>query len=60
MRLVCQGKYSLAQYSKNCRGKKIIDILVDNQVVDLRYRAEAGEQKATLTREFGISRETLY
>jgi DNA invertase Pin-like site-specific DNA recombinase len=34
--------------------------LVDNQVVELRRRAGAGEQKATLAREFGISRETLY
>jgi DNA-binding XRE family transcriptional regulator len=33
---------------------------VDNQVVELRRRAGAGEQKSTLAREFGISRETLY
>ena len=30
------------------------------KVVELRRRAGAGEQKATLAREFGISRETLY
>lgn len=29
--------------------------LVDNQVVELRLRAGAGEQKSTLAREFGIS-----
>jgi DNA-binding XRE family transcriptional regulator len=29
-------------------------------VTELRQRAEAGEQKAKLAREFGISRETLY
>ena len=34
--------------------------LVDKQVVELRRRAGAGEPKATLAREFGISRETLY
>lgn len=31
-----------------------------DQVVELRRRACAGEQKAALAREFGISRETLY
>jgi DNA invertase Pin-like site-specific DNA recombinase len=40
------------------RGRK--KALVDNQVVELRRRAGAGEQKSTLAREFGISRETLY
>lgn len=34
--------------------------LVDNQVVELRRRAGADEQKSKLAREFGISRETLY
>jgi len=29
-------------------------------VVELRQRASAGEKKARLAREFGISRETLY
>ncbi|WP_441294942.1 helix-turn-helix domain-containing protein [Massilia antarctica] len=33
---------------------------MDNQVVELRHRAGAGEQKSTLAREMGISRETLY
>ena len=39
------------------RGRK--KALTDDQVVELRRRA-AGEAKATLAREFGISRETLY
>jgi len=30
------------------------------QVEDLRRRAAAGEAKAKLAREFGISRETVY
>ena len=34
--------------------------LVNDQVVELRRRAGAGEQKSTRAREFGISRETLY
>lgn len=45
---------SSAQY----RGRK--KALVDDQVVELRHRADAGEQKVTLARGFGISRETLY
>ena len=36
------------------------ETLVDNQVVELRRRARAGEQKATRAREFDISRETMY
>lgn len=39
---------------------KTAHVLVDDHVVDLRRRAGAGEQKLTLAREFGISRETLY
>jgi DNA invertase Pin-like site-specific DNA recombinase len=34
--------------------------LTPELVVDLRARAAAGEPKAALAREFGISRETLY
>jgi DNA-binding phage protein len=34
--------------------------LSPDQVADLRQWAAAGEQKAALAREFGISRETLY
>ncbi len=31
-----------------------------DQVAQLRQRAHAGEKKAVLARQFGISRETLY
>jgi DNA invertase Pin-like site-specific DNA recombinase len=50
----------IASAKQRCayRGRK--KALVDNQVVELRRRAGAGESKATLAREFGISRETLY
>jgi DNA invertase Pin-like site-specific DNA recombinase len=34
--------------------------LNDDQVAELRQRAQAGVPKAALAREFGISRETLY
>ncbi len=34
--------------------------LSNDQITQLRQRAEAGEPKATLAREFGISRDTLY
>ena len=34
--------------------------LSDVQITELRRRVIAGEQKATLARDFGISRETLY
>ena len=40
------------------RGRK--KALGPERVVELRRRAAAGEQKAKLAREFGISRETLY
>lgn len=40
------------------RGRK--KALAPEQVTDLRHRADAGEKKAQLAREFGISRETLY
>jgi DNA invertase Pin-like site-specific DNA recombinase len=49
---------ALAKQRGAYRGRK--KALADNQVVELRRRAGAGEQKATLAREFGISRETLY
>ena len=29
-------------------------------VQELRYRADAGEKKTALAREFGVSRETVY
>ncbi|MGZ8249743.1 MAG: recombinase family protein [Methylomagnum sp.] len=34
--------------------------LADDRIAELRRRAHAGEPKAALAREFGISRETLY
>lgn len=34
--------------------------LSPKQTIELRQRVAGGEQKATLAREFGISRETLY
>lgn len=40
------------------RGRK--KALGQDQVIELRRRVGAGEPKATLAREFGISRETLY
>ncbi|WP_427911214.1 helix-turn-helix domain-containing protein [Shewanella algae] len=40
------------------RGRK--KALSDEQAITLRQRAAAGEPKAQLAREFGISRETLY
>jgi DNA invertase Pin-like site-specific DNA recombinase len=40
------------------RGRK--KALSPDRVAELRQRAAAGEQKAQLAREFGISRETLY
>jgi DNA invertase Pin-like site-specific DNA recombinase len=49
---------ALAKQRGAYRGRK--KALVDNQVVELRRRAGAGEQKSTLAREFGISRETVY
>ena len=35
-------------------------VLTAVQVVDIRHRVRAGEAKAALAREYGISRETLY
>ena len=34
--------------------------LRNDQIIGLRQRAQAGEPKAILAREFGISRDTLY
>jgi hypothetical protein len=48
----------LAKHRSAYRGRT--KTLVDKQVVELRRRAGAGEQKATRAREFGISRETMY
>jgi DNA invertase Pin-like site-specific DNA recombinase len=48
----------LARQRGAYRGRK--PSLSDAQVADLRRRVDAGERKARLAREFGISRETLY
>jgi DNA invertase Pin-like site-specific DNA recombinase len=40
------------------RGRK--KALTDDQVVELRRRVNAGESKAALARDFGVSRETVY
>ena len=49
---------ALAKQRGAYRGRK--KALSPEQVTDLQKRATAGEQKASLAREFGISRETLY
>ena len=49
---------ALAQKRGAYRGRK--RALSTEQVAELQKRVVAGEQKAKLAREFGISRETLY
>ncbi|MCX6557245.1 MAG: recombinase family protein [Candidatus Aminicenantes bacterium] len=49
---------ALAKKRGAYRGRK--KALSPEQVAALRQRAAAGDQKAALAREFGISRETLY
>ena len=49
---------ALATQRGASRGRK--KSLSDEQVAELKRRVAAGEQKAKLAREFGISRETLY
>ena len=49
---------ALAKQRGAYRGRK--QALSPERVAELRRRAAAGEQKAKLAREFGISRETLY
>ena len=49
---------ALAKQRGAYRGRK--KALSPEQMVELRQRAAAGEQKTTLARELGISRETLY
>ncbi len=49
---------ALAKQRGAYRGRK--KSLSSERVAELRQRADAGEQKAKLAREFGISRETLY
>src|ERR1035438_7208093 len=49
---------ALAKKAGVYRGRK--PSLTDEQAQDLRKRVAAGEKKAGLAREFGVSRETLY
>jgi DNA invertase Pin-like site-specific DNA recombinase len=49
---------ALAKQRGAYQGRK--QALSTAQAAELRRRVDAGEQKATLAREFGISRETLY
>ncbi len=49
---------ALAKKRGAYRGRK--KALSPEQVVELQKRAAAGDQKAALAREYGISRETLY
>jgi DNA invertase Pin-like site-specific DNA recombinase len=49
---------TLAKQRGAYRGRK--KALPPDRAEELRRRADAGEQKAKLAREFGISRETLY
>ena len=49
---------ALAKQRGAYRGRK--KALSDEQAIIVRQRAAAGEAKAQLAREFGISRETLY
>ena len=49
---------SLAKQRGAYRGRK--KALAPERVAELQRRAAAGEKKAQLAREFGISRETLY
>jgi DNA invertase Pin-like site-specific DNA recombinase len=49
---------ALAKQRGAYRGRK--KALSPEQVATLKQRANAGEQKARLAREFGISRETVY
>ena len=49
---------ALAKLRGAYRGRK--KALTPDRVAELRRRAAAGEKKAQLAREFGISRETLY
>jgi len=50
----------IAQAKKRGAYKGRKKALTPEQVIDIRARAEAGEAKAALAREYGVSRETLY
>jgi DNA invertase Pin-like site-specific DNA recombinase len=49
---------ALARQRGAYRGRK--KALSDEKVDELRRRVDAGDKKAPLAREFGISRQTLY
>ncbi|WP_455769293.1 helix-turn-helix domain-containing protein [Pandoraea sputorum] len=49
---------ALAKQRGAYRGRR--PSLSDAQVADLRRRVEAGDRKAQIARDCGISRETLY
>ena len=49
---------ALARQKGKYRGRK--KALSLEQVTALKYRIQAGEQKASVARVFGVSRETLY
>src|SRR5579864_3517438 len=49
---------ALARQKGVYKGRK--PTLSDAQVADVRQRVEAGERKAQIARDYGISRETLY
>lgn len=49
---------ALAKQRGAFKGRK--RVLTTDQIEELRLRAESGEQKASLAREFEISRQTLY
>ena len=53
----CEG-IALAKQRGAYRGRK--KALSSERASELRRRADAGDQKAKLAREFGVSRETLY
>ncbi|ANF89318.1 DNA resolvase (plasmid) [Pseudomonas antarctica] len=52
-----EGIAQAKQRGAYCGRKKALS---DEQALTVRQRAAAGEPKAQLAREFGISRETLY
>ena len=49
---------ALAKQRGAYRGRKVA--LTEVQVAELRRRADNGEKKMQLAREFGVSRETVY
>lgn len=49
---------AIAKEAGAYKGRK--PALTPDRIAELRQRADAGEKKAALAREFGISRETLY